>query len=96
MDARASLDGLEKRKFLPPPGLELRPLGRPVRRQSLYRLRYPGSYYPEGLKKIMTKFNQDSRCPGRNWSGIHVERATSRPTCSVRFCNAKPISKSSG
>jgi hypothetical protein len=26
------------------PGLELRPLGRPARSQSLYRLRYPGSY----------------------------------------------------
>jgi hypothetical protein len=28
---------------LPPPGLELRPLGRPARSQSLYRLRYPSS-----------------------------------------------------
>jgi hypothetical protein len=32
---------VEKRKFLPPPGLELRPLGRPARSQSLYRLLYP-------------------------------------------------------
>jgi hypothetical protein len=38
-----SLDDMEKWKFLPPLGLELRPLGRPVRSQSLYRLRYPGS-----------------------------------------------------
>jgi hypothetical protein len=38
-----SLGDLEKRKFLPPSGLELRHLGRPVRSQSLYRLRYPDS-----------------------------------------------------
>jgi hypothetical protein len=38
----ASLDDVEKRKFLTLPGLELRPLGRPARSQSLYRLRYPG------------------------------------------------------
>jgi hypothetical protein len=41
---RANLDNVEKRKFFSLPGLELRSLGRPVRRQSLYRLRYPGSY----------------------------------------------------
>jgi hypothetical protein len=35
---RASLDNVEKRKFLTLPGLELRP-----RSRSLYRLRYPGS-----------------------------------------------------
>jgi hypothetical protein len=40
---RAGLDTAEKRKFLTPPGLELRPLSRPARSQSLYRLRYPGS-----------------------------------------------------
>jgi hypothetical protein len=42
---RAGLDDVEKRKFFPPPGLELRPLGDPARRQSLYRLRYPGPLY---------------------------------------------------
>jgi hypothetical protein len=36
----AGLDDVEKRKFLTLPGLELRPLGRPARSQSLYRLRY--------------------------------------------------------
>jgi hypothetical protein len=46
---RASLDDVEKRKFLILPELELRPLGREAlgreaRSQSLYRLRYPGSY----------------------------------------------------
>jgi hypothetical protein len=34
---------MEKRKFLTLPGLELPPLRRPARSQSLYRLRYPGS-----------------------------------------------------
>jgi hypothetical protein len=41
---RASLDNVEKRKFLSLPGLEPRPLGRPGRSQSLYRLRYPGFF----------------------------------------------------
>jgi hypothetical protein len=40
---RAGLDDLEKRKFLTLPGLELRPLSRPARSQSLYQLCYPGS-----------------------------------------------------
>jgi hypothetical protein len=31
VDLSAGLDNLEKRKFLTPPGLELRPLGRPAR-----------------------------------------------------------------
>jgi hypothetical protein len=39
---RAGLDDEEKRKFLTLPGLELRPLGRPNRSQTLYRLRYLG------------------------------------------------------
>jgi hypothetical protein len=44
VDSRAGLDGVEKRKFLTLPGLELRPLDRPAHSQSLYRLRYSGSY----------------------------------------------------
>jgi hypothetical protein len=36
---RAGLDAVEKEKLLAPPGLELRPLGRPTRSQELYRLR---------------------------------------------------------
>jgi hypothetical protein len=40
---RAGLDGMEKWKFLTLLELELRPLGRPIRSQSLYRLRYPDS-----------------------------------------------------
>jgi hypothetical protein len=46
MDPRAGLDDVEKRKFfLTLPGFQLRPLGRPARSQSLYRLCYPGSKY---------------------------------------------------
>jgi hypothetical protein len=44
VDPRVSLDNVEKRRFLTLPGLELRPLGRPSRSQSLYRLSYPGSF----------------------------------------------------
>jgi hypothetical protein len=49
---RTGLDDVENRKFLTLPGLELRPLCRPARRQSLYRLRYPDSrdkYIPDYL-----------------------------------------------
>jgi hypothetical protein len=45
VDPRAGLYDMENRKFLPPPELKLRPVGRPVRSQSLYRLRYPGSLH---------------------------------------------------
>jgi hypothetical protein len=45
VDPRADLDDFEKRKLSTLPGLELRPLSRPARSQSLYRLRYPGSLY---------------------------------------------------
>jgi hypothetical protein len=41
---RAGMDDVEKRKFLPPQGLELRTFGRSARSQSLYRLRYRGSF----------------------------------------------------
>jgi hypothetical protein len=39
VDPRAGLDYMEKFKFLTLLELELRPLGRPVRSESLYRLR---------------------------------------------------------
>jgi hypothetical protein len=44
VDPRAGLDEVEKRKFLTFLGLKLRPLGLPVRSQSLYRLQYYCSY----------------------------------------------------
>jgi hypothetical protein len=39
------MDDVEIRTTMPLPGLELRPLGRPACSQSLYRLRYPDSYF---------------------------------------------------
>jgi hypothetical protein len=42
---RTGLDDMEKRKFLPLPGLELRPLGRPTSSHSLYRVPYPALEY---------------------------------------------------
>jgi hypothetical protein len=44
VDPRAGLDDVEKRKFLTLPGLELSPLVRRVRSQSLYRPSYRGKY----------------------------------------------------
>jgi hypothetical protein len=44
LDPRTGLEEVEKKKFLTLPGLELRPLGRLSRNQSLYRLPSPGSY----------------------------------------------------
>jgi hypothetical protein len=44
VDPRAGLDEVKKRKLFTLPVLELRPLGRPARSQSLYRLSYPGSF----------------------------------------------------
>jgi hypothetical protein len=46
---RAGLDDVEKKKFLTLPGLELRHLGHPVRSQSLYRMRHPGSKETKSL-----------------------------------------------
>jgi hypothetical protein len=40
---RTGLNDVEKKKFLTLPGLELRPLGRQARSQSLYRQSYPSS-----------------------------------------------------
>jgi hypothetical protein len=59
VDPRAGLDDVEKIKFLTLPGLELRPLDRPARSQSLYRLRYPGS-----LENM--KCSQTQRCVSVN------------------------------
>jgi hypothetical protein len=42
---RTGMDAVEKRKFFPVSGLELQPLYRPARSQSLYRLSYPGYLY---------------------------------------------------
>jgi hypothetical protein len=49
----AGMDEVEERKFLILPGSELRPICRPVRRQSLYRLHYLGSLF---LCAVETEF----------------------------------------
>jgi hypothetical protein len=51
VNPRAGLDAVKKRKFFTLPGLELRPLARPARRQSLYRL-----CYPQNVKYICCTF----------------------------------------
>jgi hypothetical protein len=52
VEPRAGLDDVEKRKLLNLLGLKLRPLCRPARSQSLYRLRYPSSPYFSRASKI--------------------------------------------
>jgi hypothetical protein len=54
--SRAGLDDLEKRKFFTLPGLELRPFGRPVRSQSLYRLSYSGSQNFLNIRHLTSQF----------------------------------------
>jgi hypothetical protein len=49
---RAGLDDVEMRKSLTLSGLELRPLGRAPRSQSLYRLRYPDPLY-KGKNRVL-------------------------------------------
>jgi hypothetical protein len=56
----AGLDDVEKTKFLTLPGLELRPLGRPARGHSLYRLRYPGSPSEQKYRYFMKTFKRET------------------------------------
>jgi hypothetical protein len=49
---RAGMDPVEKRRLLNLPGLVLRPLVLPVCSQSLYLLRYPGSFRFHALVRI--------------------------------------------
>jgi hypothetical protein len=53
VDPRASLNNMEKWKFLTLLGLELRPLGHPACSQSLYRLCYPSSQMQHKVLKII-------------------------------------------
>jgi hypothetical protein len=53
VNPRACLEDVEKKKFLTPPGLELRPLGRPARSQSLYRLLWETQYGAQNLWDVM-------------------------------------------
>jgi hypothetical protein len=64
VDPRAGHEEVEKRKFLTLQGLEFRPLGRPARSQSLYRLHYAGSlknYYPSFISiKCTVRINKSN------------------------------------
>jgi hypothetical protein len=62
VDLRAGLHDVQKKKFFTLPGLELRPLGRPARSQSLYRLSYPGSVI---LSKQFSFINADAMSGNR-------------------------------
>jgi hypothetical protein len=60
VDPRTDMDDVEKRKLLTLPGLELQPLGRPGRSQSLYPVRYPGSFGDKvlfGNRRMNTTLN---------------------------------------
>jgi hypothetical protein len=52
MDPGTGLGLVERRITLPLPGLELQPLGRPARNQSLYRLTIPGAYATRGTEVL--------------------------------------------
>jgi hypothetical protein len=68
VDPRAGLHDVEKRKFLTLPELELRPLSRPARSQSLNRMRYPGSTSrlrtcsPRSSRHIKEEIQVDKYC----------------------------------
>jgi hypothetical protein len=62
VNPRAGLDHLERRKFLTLPGLELRPLRRPARSQSLYRLSYPGSFATNISTELGAESNYKKFC----------------------------------
>jgi hypothetical protein len=58
---RAGVDDMEKRKFLTLPGLELWPLGRPARSQSLYQLP-KGFPYGDESRVGYSKFSRHVYC----------------------------------
>jgi hypothetical protein len=62
VDPRIGLENMEKGKFLSLPGLELQPLGRPVRSHSLHRRRYPVWI----LRKAITNYFGDKLLYFRN------------------------------
>jgi hypothetical protein len=54
---RTGLDDMEKRNFLILPILEVRPLGRPTRSQSLFRLRYKRKPVQVPFDSVVTRFH---------------------------------------
>jgi hypothetical protein len=77
VDPRASLDDVEKRKFLTLPGLELRHLDRPARSQSLSRLRYPGyQQWTAPYETLRASDRYFSKLPSRIFGSCGVELRT--------------------
>jgi hypothetical protein len=66
---RTGLDDVEKRKFLTLHGLELRPLCRPTRSQSLYRLSSLGSLRNEFVTEMKYDVNTGYCCLGVSFCG---------------------------
>jgi hypothetical protein len=75
---RVGLDDVEKIKFLTLPGLELRPLCRPARSQSLYRLWYLG-FSAVVLYLLLLYFNSVG-ITSRIWAGQPKNRGSIRGT----------------
>jgi hypothetical protein len=89
VDPRAGLDGVEKRKFWTLAGLELRSLGRPVRSQLLYRLRYPGSY-GEGKCEELDEAAYTDRRSWNAWETLPVMTGAVRLSLYLVQCKLRP------
>jgi hypothetical protein len=62
MDPRAGMDDVKKKKNLDPTVIELQPLGRPARSQSLCTQRYPGSYNVNNYRLKSTQVSETDTC----------------------------------
>jgi hypothetical protein len=82
---RTGLDDVQMRKFLPSPGLELRPLGHPARRQSLYRIRYSGSLG----KELWIPWNKGNFF--NSWELGRPNFSTELPLNGFKFYNSQPL-----
>jgi hypothetical protein len=99
---RTGLNDMEKRKFLPPPGLELRPLGRPACSRLLYWLRYSGTKKnvsgstecPSLLLTIFQSLRKFLRIKSNCSSGLQIWELQGRGyTKETGNCNATAISE---
>jgi hypothetical protein len=97
---RAGMDDAEKRRFLILPGFELRPFGRPVRNQSLYRLRYPGSPTERDLSGSFWGVSLSSSLHSARTGGLWRNSPNSKYSeeklnlwISERACNIQPFSR---
>jgi hypothetical protein len=84
-----SVDDMEKWKFLPPPGLEHRPLGRPARSQSLYRLRYSGSLY--NYKSRNENSNRIDAMLIRHFNGQFCRTFLQKSEINITSLDVKPL-----